>query len=103
MDATLSAGRDLPAQPVKAAFVTADFFNVQPMLGRLFIGEEYVTPDHTQVAILSHALWAERFASSPSVIGSTVVVSGRQTVVVGVAPARFAPAGAGALWLPMVK
>jgi predicted permease len=41
------------------------------------------------VAVLSHALWRERFASDPRIVGRAVRIGGRPFEVVGVAPERF--------------
>ena len=41
-------------------------------------------------AILSHALWKQRFNSDPAVIGRTVRLDGRDQMIVGVMPDGFA-------------
>jgi len=52
--------------------------------------------------VLGHALWRERFAGDPSVVGSAVVLDRQPFTVVGVMPEGFAyPAGA-QLWTPLV-
>jgi predicted permease len=55
---------------------------VQPKLGRLFdTGED--RPGGPRVAILSEALWRRHYGSNPTVVGSTVAVSGTPFTVVG--------------------
>src|SRR5690348_2764111 len=65
-----------------------DVLGVRPALGRTFSDDES-TPGRETVAILSHALWAERFGSDPGVIGRNIVLDGTPYNVVGVLPAGF--------------
>ncbi len=71
--------------------VSAEYFNVmgvKPLLGRTFLtGEDRA--GHERVAVLSYALWQQRFAADPQVIGKTVALDGREFLVVGVMPAAF--------------
>jgi hypothetical protein len=84
------------------AAVGTGFFDaarVRPLLGRTFSDADYVLGG-TRVAIVSHAFWTTHLASSPEVIGRTVDVDGRPTVIVGITPAGFdVPTGA-AIWGP---
>jgi putative ABC transport system permease protein len=51
--------------------------------------------------VLSHGLWLRRFGRDPHVVGQTVRLDGRPTLVVGVMPKSFDfPTGA-ELWLPL--
>jgi hypothetical protein len=89
-------------ETVTGAAVTAQFFaadRVTPLLGRGFLEGEYAG-DGGGVAILSHRLWADRFQSSPSVIGERLVVDGRPRTIVGVTPEAFQPEQAGLIWIP---
>jgi len=84
------------------ARVTREFFtaaDVRPLLGRLFLDTESASSE-TRVAVLSHDLWTEQFVASPSVIGSTVLVDGQKTVIVGVMPRGFTMPGSTRLWIP---
>jgi hypothetical protein len=87
---------------VQGATVTLAFFGaaeVQPLVGRFFVDADHVLSARP-VVVLSHDLWAERFVSSPSLIGREIEVDGFQTTVVGVAPRGFGfPAGT-LLWTP---
>src|SRR5436190_15488069 len=71
--------------------VTADFFpilGVPPLLGRAFTDAENADPESLSI-ILGYELWQRRFGGDPSVIGRTIRLSARPTVVVGVMPPGF--------------
>ncbi len=71
--------------------VTGDFFRVlgvPPLLGRT-IGRSDDTPDPARVAVLSYGLWKSEFGGRRSVVGSSIVLDGRTTRVVGVMPEGF--------------
>ena len=79
-----------------------DVLGVRPMIGRTFTDEES-TPGRETVAILGHALWAERFGSDPAVVGRNVVLDGTPYNVIGVLPPGFEVLGRPAdLWTPLV-
>jgi len=54
--------------------------------------------------VLTHTFWASRFGSDSSVIGKSLLVSGRPHTIVGVLPAVETeyPPGDTELWLPLV-
>ena len=87
---------------VQGAAVTLEFFRaaeVRPFLGRFFIdGDQASSANRTTV--LSHAFWTERFGSSPTIIGRTIEVDGRQAVVLGVTPPGFSFPEGTLLWTP---
>lgn len=62
---------------------------VEPQPGRAFLAQEDRRGAAAPVVILSHALWRERFGGDPSIIGSTVRLSGVPYTVVGIAPPGF--------------
>src|SRR5580700_10225267 len=65
-------------QKVQAFQVSANFFEtvgVQPQLGRMFLSEEE-EPGKDQEIILGQALWEQRYASDPHVIGKNITVVG---------------------------
>jgi predicted permease len=75
-------------QRVGAARVSTNFFaalGVPPAHGRTFLLEEE-QPGRDRVAIISDALWRSRFAASPAVLQSTILLNGYSFVVVGIAP-----------------
>ncbi len=98
---------------LQGAAVTPAFFDVlgvAPELGAPFpadTAERAGSPPESAAAldadraILSHDLWVSRFAANPRVVGSTVILDGRPTVISGVMPAGFSfPAGA-EIWTPL--
>jgi hypothetical protein len=87
---------------VQGAMVTLDFFRiaeVRPLLGRFFIDADSGSSSRS-VVVLSHDLWAERFGSSPTIIGRDIELDGRHTTVVGVAPPGFGFPEGTLLWTP---
>jgi putative ABC transport system permease protein len=86
------------------ATVSANFLavlGVKPKLGRDFLPEEE-SPGHNAVAIISHRLWASRFASDTDFPGRTINLDGQSYNVAGVMPADFDfPKGVD-LWVPIV-
>src|SRR5579864_852709 len=95
-----------PAEPAEAqgVRVAVDFFKVlgaKPALGRAFFDEEE-RPGRNAVAVISNALWQNRFGSDPAAIGKTVTVDGSPTTIVGIMPAGFNFPDGIELWLPGV-
>ncbi len=83
-------GSDRPEQ-LPSANVSASFFStlgVQPAIGRGFLPEED-RRNAPRVAVLSHAVWQDRFGSDRSIVGRTLRFSGRPHTVVGVLPSMF--------------
>jgi predicted permease len=67
---------------------TANYFDVAQLgmtLGRGFTREEERAP----VIVLGHRLWQRRFGGDPSIVNKTILLSGNQFTVVGVAPPAF--------------
>jgi hypothetical protein len=90
------------ATSVRGATVTLDFFGaagIQPLVGRFFVGDE-LSSSTRRVVVLSHDLWQERFASSPSIIGREIELDGHPAAVVGVAPRGFSFPDGALLWMP---
>ncbi len=92
-------------EPVRldGAEVSASLFNVlriHPALGRTFNADED-TPGKTNVVILSHGLWQQRFGSDPSVIGRSIQLDGVSRQIVGVMPQGFSFPPDRQLWVPI--
>jgi predicted permease len=71
--------------------VSDNFFQVlgiQPLLGRTFTAEECQWHGPKAV-LLSHNLWARRFASDPSIVGTSVIINDEPHRIIGVLPESF--------------
>jgi len=60
---------------------------VQPLVGRYFTQEE--EDSHQPVAVISYALWLERFHRDPAVLGQSLVLDRRPYSIIGVMPRDF--------------
>jgi predicted permease len=92
-------------EPVRlnGALVSAELFFVlgaRPELGRPFYpGDDKAGQD--SYVILSHALWQQRFAGDPSIIGRSIELEGVSRQVVGVMPTDFRfPSSKTQVWIP---
>jgi putative ABC transport system permease protein len=92
---TVVVGNGEPSR-IQLAAVTPSIFTVlraTPLRGRLLIdddgrpGGSFVSTD---VIVLSHGFWQERFGGRDDAIGSTLRVGGKPLTVVGVVPESFA-------------
>src|SRR5258708_8041967 len=95
-------GTDKPEQ-VGACAASSGFFStlgVQPILGRVFSPEED-QPGRSNVVVLSHRMWQERFGSNPTIVGQNIEMDGRSYLVAGVMPASFQFPDFAQMWTPM--
>ena len=79
--------------------VTWEFFSllgVNPLAGRTFTADD--ESKRSAVVLVSETLWRSRFGSDPKLLGSTLNVNGKPTVVIGIVPARFALLWKSDLW-----
>ena len=99
-DLNLAATEVLPER-VPAAEVSQHFFQslgLSPIAGRTFLAEEEV-PNHPNVAVISATLC--RNLSAPNdVIGKTMIMNGKPTVIIGVMPFGFEFPKKARVWLP---
>jgi putative ABC transport system permease protein len=86
---------------VAAEVVTANYgavIGVAPVLGRWF------TSETEPVAMISHAVWQNRFGGTPNILGRTIGSEAQSYTIVGVAPRGFtgifAPYRTD-IWVPM--
>ncbi len=88
------AGCDLAgANPIRlgCAQVEGNFLSalgLAPFLGRNFTAAED-RPNAPKVALISYALWRDRFDADPRIPGKVVSIDGQPVTVVGVLPASF--------------
>jgi putative ABC transport system permease protein len=86
------------------ATVTASLFpllGVAPERGRVFFAGEQ-KPGRENVVLISHKLWARRFASNPEILGKTIKLDGNNFVLLGVMPPSFQFPNQPDFWTPMV-
>lgn len=94
--------RDGRAERLRVLPVTSDYFRT--LGSTLQRGREFSREDEvgTSRVVLSDDLWRTRFDGDPSVIGTTIRLSGRPAEVIGIAPPGFEDPIAGQvdLWMP---
>jgi predicted permease len=99
------AGKPFQARAERITSSLLPMLGAKPVLGRTFTARE--DEDSSPVAIISNAVWRERFHSDAGAIGSTIGLDRRPYTIVGVMPAGFEfPLSAGRmsrrdLWVPM--
>lgn len=94
---------DGPAEQVPSASVTGDFFavlGVPPLYGRV-IGPADDPVGSANVAVLGHGLWQRRWGGRTDLVGSTIMIDGKPTLVAGIMPEGFAYPLESQLWLPL--
>src|ERR1017187_7687622 len=79
------SGQPEQIQGVRVSASYFDIFGVQAALGRTFATDEDQL-GKSQVVVLSHRLWENRFGADPSIIGRTLTLSGKPCTVIGVMP-----------------
>jgi len=91
--------------PTQGAFVSPNLFAMlgrSPVLGRTFTAEENLRAE--RVVVISQALWAERFGSSPQVLARDLEIDHVRWRVIGVMPPDFkAPFLDTQLWVPILS
>jgi putative ABC transport system permease protein len=91
------------AERYTGTWTTASVFDVagvQPLMGRLIRpGED--RPGGERVAVLSYAMWKNRFGGDGAIIGKTLRANSITYTIVGVMPDRYWFPDDGALWLPL--
>ena len=102
MSLNMRVGAD--AIRVETEMVNASYFallGIQPALGRTFLPEEDAVPDRNAVAVISDALWRERFGGDPAILDRTIHLNDRAFSIVGVMPKGFAGISFDTdLWVP---
>ena len=95
-------------EEIDAARFTASMFptlGVAPALGRVFTQQE--EDSHQPLAVISYAMWLNRFHSDPQVLGTSMVLDRKTYSIIGVMPRSFEfPLQNGLLnrvqvWVPM--
>src|SRR5882762_9991846 len=91
-------------EPVRlaGALMSADVFaalRTQPEIGRVF-REDEDKPGAEPVAVISHALWRDRFGGQAGILNQTINLNGKPCTVLGVMPAGFEFPNKVAVWVP---
>jgi predicted permease len=76
-----------------------DVLGVPALRGRTFTADEYQAGTGGAV-VFSHRFWQQQFGGDPGVVGSTLPLSGRPYVVVGIMPPQFDFPPGRDLWAP---
>ena len=101
------SGGATPEEVAAARFSAGVFttLGVDPILGRIFTQQE--EDAHEPLAVISYALWLNRYHLDPHILGSSIVLDRRPYSIIGVMPRSFEfPLQAGhlnqtQLWVPM--
>jgi predicted permease len=90
VDVTFGTNQD--SEKVQWQFVSGSMFpafGIRPVVGRLLVEDDDVTPGARPYAVLSYDYWTRRFGRDPAVLGRTFHVAETAYQVIGVAAAPF--------------
>jgi predicted permease len=85
------SGEAEPKQ-ILGQMVSANYFDIlglSPARGRFFLPDEDSKPGGNNVAVVSYALWANKFGSDPNIIGKVLTLNATPYTVIGVGPRGF--------------
>jgi predicted permease len=83
------AGQERRAQGLWVSGEIFTALGIAPVKGRVFTAEDDHPDCGVRGAVISYALWQSEFAQQDSAIGSTLMIQGHPTEVLGVAPPGF--------------
>lgn len=89
--ATVNVSGTNEAERANVARVTAGFLDVtgvRPIVGRIFTASDNVV-GAPATAVLSYAMWRDRFERDSTAVGRTINLNGRPFTIIGVMPERF--------------
>ena len=92
-------------EPVRlaGALMSADVFaalRTQPEIGRVF-REDEDKPGAPPVAVISHALWQNRFGGQAEILNKTISLNGKPHTLLGVMPTGFEFPNKVDVWVPV--
>ncbi len=76
-----------------------EFWGVPAMLGRGF-GEQDVQSGAPPVVLLNYLYWKKQFRGDKNILGTTMMLNGKERTIIGVMPPRFQAVGAD-LYMPV--
>ncbi len=82
---------DRVAKSLRTVFVAGNYFStfgVGAFAGRTILPSDD-QPSAQPVAMLSYRTWQQEYGSDPSIVGSTLILSGQPVTVIGVTPPGF--------------
>jgi predicted permease len=78
---------------ITADMVTSNYFEVlgvRPAAGRMFSGDEDLTPGAHPVIVISHGCWQRRFGGDPAIVGQSIQLNDTSYAVIGICQDGFA-------------
>ena len=90
-------------EPLQTARVSADYFRLfdaRAEVGRTFDSREDGAGG-PRVAVISHALWRQRFGGNPALVGGRISIEQHDYLVIGVLAPGFHTDPPADLWLPL--
>ena len=87
----LLTGHNIPAYSFWGWRVTPNTFQVlgmTPIIGRTFTADD-AKPGAPPVVLLNYKVWQSKFGGNPGIVGQTIELEDKPTMVVGVMPPRF--------------
>jgi predicted permease len=92
-----------PPQPYHMERATTGIFSmlhIHPVFGRDFLPSD-AQPNAAPVLMIGYAIWQNRYAGSPSVIGRQVRVNEKPATIIGVMPEGFLFPTTVDMWMPL--
>src|SRR5882724_8117212 len=77
---------------------TFAFYGVPALIGREITPEDG-KPGATPVFVMNYGLWRSEFGGDPKILGTTFVLDGQPTTLIGIMPAKFNLYGVN-VWIP---
>jgi len=103
-----SSSAGVQKESSRVRLVSGDYFatlGVNPAAGTFFTREVDRARDGSPIAVLSYALWKQRFGLDPLALGKTIQIRQTSFQIVGVTPPGFSGETVGEvpdLWIPMM-
>ncbi|HKF51407.1 MAG TPA: ABC transporter permease [Candidatus Acidoferrales bacterium] len=87
-DSVTGAGQPEQVRALNVTDGTLSILGVTPALGRIFSRSDD-SPGAPLTVLLGYGYWQRKFGGSPSAVGRTIVVDGKQRQIIGVLPRSF--------------